>query len=94
LTSNFLERRAVARALADQREGLGADAVDAAAGFEVRFEGFGRPARFEGLDQLGGADHFHAQAADQFDGAGVHHGHVGDGAQRRILHGHAPHARP
>ena len=58
----------------------------------MHFAGFGGPAGFEGLDELGGADHFDAQAADQLDGAAVHHGDVGDGAHGGILHGDLFHA--
>ena len=49
----------------------------------------GRPARLELLDQLGGGDDLGAEAAHEFDGAGVDHGDIGDGAQGRVLHGDA-----
>ena len=92
LDLHLLQRHAVARALADELEGGGADLVHAAAGFQVGLERLGSPARFEDLDQLGGGDHFHAQAAHQLDRAGVHDRDVGHGAHRGVLHGDALHA--
>ena len=92
LTSTSCKRRAIARALADQLEGGGADLVDAAAGFQMGLQRLGSPARFEDLNQLGGGDHFHAQAAYQFHRAGVHDRDVGHGAHGGVGHGDALHA--
>ena len=90
LDLDFLQRDAVARTFANELEGGGAHPVGAAAGLHVGFQRLGRPARLEVLDQLGGADHLEAHATHQLDGAAIHVGNVGDGAQRRVLHGHPP----
>ena len=44
---------------------------------------------FELADQVGGADDLLAQAAQELDRAGVHHGDVHDGVVGRVLHGDA-----
>ena len=72
--------------LADQPERARADSVHASSGFEVRCELLLGQAGFKLLNQFGGRDHFDAETAHQFDGARIHHGDVGDGASRRILH--------
>jgi hypothetical protein len=38
-------------------------------------------------DEVGGADDLLAEAAEEFDGAGVDHGDVHDGVARGVLHG-------
>ena len=40
------------------------------------------------LDQLGRTGHLDARAAHQFKRTGIYVGNIGDGALRRILHGH------
>ncbi len=91
--SELGERVPGARPLADEGERLRANAIHAAAGFEVRFERLGRPARLKRLNQLGRGGDFDSEAADQLDGAGIHHRDIRNGAKRRVLHGHAAHAR-
>ena len=44
---------------------------------------------FELADEVGGADDLLADAAQEFDGAGVDHGDVHDGVVGRVLHGDA-----
>ena len=93
LDFDFLERRAVAGALADEVEGGGAHLVDAAARLPGGFPGLRESSlRLEHLDQLRGGDHFDARGAHQFDGAGVHVGDVGNGAHGRVGHGDLLHA--
>lgn len=55
----------------------------------MRFELAGAPARFEELNEVGGADDVDAQSAHKLHCAGVDHGDVGHGALGRILHGDA-----
>ena len=73
---------------AAKSKGLLDDFVDGAAGGEVGFELRLAPAGFVFLDEVGGGGDFHAGAADELDRAGIHHGDVGNGVFRRILHGH------
>ena len=44
---------------------------------------------FELADEVGGADDLLAEAAEEFDGAGIDHGDVHDVVVGRVLHGDA-----
>ncbi len=44
---------------------------------------------FELADEVGGADDLFADAAEEFDRAGIDHGNVHDGVVGRVLHGDA-----
>src|SRR3989442_15434059 len=52
-----------------------------------------RPARLEGLDEVGRADHLAAAGPDHLDGARVHPAYIRDGRPGAVLHGHALHPR-
>jgi hypothetical protein len=84
----FVQRLPGAGGLLDEVKRLRTNPVHPATGFQVHFQLGGGPLRLKLLDQLGRADHFHAEAAHQFNRAGIHVGHIGDGAARRVLHRH------
>ena len=65
-------RTAIAHAIADLLKCGGHDLVDGIARFKVTLDLIVGPRRFELADQVAGTDHFFAEAAHYFDGAGVH----------------------
>ncbi len=77
------------RAAADLLPALGQNRVDGflrggVAGHLLRAQN-----RFKLADQIGGTHDLLAQAAQEFDCAGIHHGDVHDGVVGGVLHGHA-----
>ncbi len=69
LTSHSLIVAPLAERRGDFLERFGANAIHAAAGFEMHFQLVGGPAGFEELDEIGGGDDFDAGAADQLQRA-------------------------
>src|SRR5688572_29801300 len=69
---------AVAHATADLLEALGHDAVDLLARGVVRGDLLVGPGSLEARDQVAGADDLLPEAANEFNGAGVHQSDVGD----------------
>ena len=76
----FVDEFSAAEAVADLFKGRATDFVDEFAGGEVGFELGLIPSGFEVLDEIGGGGDFDAAGADEFYGAGVDHGDIGDGA--------------
>jgi hypothetical protein len=69
------------------QEGFLGDAINDAAGFDVRFVLLHGPAGLELLHKIGGAHHAAAVRANEFHSAGVDERYIRDGVARRILHG-------
>ena len=74
------------QAAANHAERLGAHPVHSPAGFEVSGKLLRIQAGFKFLNQLGGTGDLRSKTAHQLAGSGVHHRHVRNRAQSRILH--------
>jgi hypothetical protein len=72
--------------------GLGEDGVDGLLRDAVAGDLLRGQDRFKLADEVGGADDLLAEAAQEFDGAGVDHGDVHDGVVGGVLHGDAARA--
>ncbi len=88
----FGQRRFVANVARRLGERFLGDAVNHPPGIDMRLQLLWRPAGLKLLHQVGRADDLAAQSAHHLDRPGIHHGDVGDGIPRRILHGHFPSA--
>ena len=66
-------RAAIANTVPDLFERLGDDLVDGIARLKVTLDLLVAPRCFKLADQVAGADHFFAEAANYFDRARIHH---------------------